>query len=375
MNYCSKSAYKALRFFYLSINFLLTSYFLSAETLLVVPNEEGGIAAIQKEEGRYLHNAKTYFLQFLWNAQHSIDLTMYQLDDEDIINALISAKKRGVNVRLITETSNTYKHDNNAGAEKNKLSAASELSKVGVETKGLPVYLLERAPKQAQVHYKLLMIDGKTAVLMSCNLDRSTLKETRDFGLIFEESHIVKILKKIFEADWQGTPLNENILDDESPLYIDALALPKIVLGPEANQREIFLTLCKNAKKSIRIYNQSFNDEKFVSSLCELLVKRKLKAELVMLEYPFSKEKNANFAYQKAFQKAGGKVYFNDELYIHAKTIIIDERYAYIGSCNIYEPSFLFNRELGWITENEQVIQKLIVLFERDKKHSHVMTF
>ena len=336
----------------------------------MIPNADGGDAAIRVIDERYQKNAKTYFINKIIHARKSIDLTMYQLDDDEIILALIGARTNGVVVRIITELKNAYSHEKNLEAQTKKAIAIEKLSRAGIELRGLPKYIFEKSPKQSQVHSKLLVVDEECAVIMSCNWDEPTLRKTRDFGVVFDEKEIIRMLRVIFDSDWSEIPLKQ----EDISLFnkIPATNIPQLIVGPDDNQREIFINLCKLAKKSIRIYNQSFNDEKFVQNLCKL-IKPELKVELLMLEYPFSSTKNANFVYQEMLKQSGGLVYFNDERYIHAKVIIVDDSYAYIGSCNIYEPSFLFNRELGWITTNKKIIEQLIVSFEKDKLFCHNM--
>jgi len=55
--------------------------------------------------------------------------------------------------------------------------------------------------------------------------------------------------------------------------------------------------------------------------------------------------------------------------YIHAKTFIIDDTFAYIGSNNFTSPSFDNERETALFTYNTDVINTLNALFEWDLSH------
>jgi cardiolipin synthase len=58
--------------------------------------------------------------------------------------------------------------------------------------------------------------------------------------------------------------------------------------------------------------------------------------------------------------------------YIHAKTFIIDDTFAYIGSNNFPSLSFNTERETTLFTYNPDVIITLNALFERDLSHATI---
>lgn len=296
--------------------------------------------------------ARDLFITIIDGAKNKIDLSMYQLKDQGMIDALMRASKRGVQIRLVTEK-NPYQHSLNQ--EKSILGGTDQLVKIGIPVKGLAPRFL-KINSNAQAHHKILIVDDIYAVIMTCNWDVSSLTKTRDFAVIIykdktpEEFHE---LGKIFDSDW-----NNKQADNRNT---------SLIIGPN-HQREDFIKLFSTAKQSIKIYQQSYNDEKIASTLEELCHKG-IKVKLLMTPFPFGGNEDKNLPFQKRLIKAGGEVHLA-KMYIHAKVVIIDDKIFYIGSCNFYPSSLEFNREIGIIIHNVDAVDRLSATFEKDWKDS-----
>lgn len=51
---------------------------------------------------------------------------------------------------------------------------------------------------------------------------------------------------------------------------------------------------------------------------------------------------------------------------MHAKSLLIDGKYLFIGSVNISKSSFDLNREVGVLLKNKDLIEKFQEVFEKD---------
>jgi len=76
--------------------FLLLYGFLSTKVLLALPEDwpKDKIIVLPDMGSKHIVSA-------IKSAKKSIDLTLYHLDDKEVINEFINAKKRNVNVRVI----------------------------------------------------------------------------------------------------------------------------------------------------------------------------------------------------------------------------------------------------------------------------------
>lgn len=333
----NKSLFKILVFCFVLLSLIATPTL--ANKLIVVPGD--------KIQGF----ARDSFTNIIDSAQNKIDLAMYQIKDQGMIEALLRATQRGVKLRIITEL-NPYKHSYNQ--DKNKHGGLKQLEKNGIPIKGLPHNILANNPN-AHAHYKFLIIDDRYAVVMSCNWDTPTLANTRDFALILsKEKNPIEFweINRIFNADWQNKKISST--------------RESLIVGPD-HQREKFIKLFSKAHKSIEIYQQSYNDEKIAQAL-ENRCRKGIKVKLLMMPFPFGGSKDKNLPFQIRLVKTKGEVRLVKTRYIHAKVVIIDGKIAYIGSCNFYPHSLNFNREIGVITKNQQAVQKLKDTFDQDWK-------
>jgi phosphatidylserine/phosphatidylglycerophosphate/cardiolipin synthase-like enzyme len=91
--------------------------------------------------------------------------------------------------------------------------------------------LLQRAgirvhrQKHLKLHAKLMLADGKRAILGSMNIDRSAFDLRRELGISFDDEPIIERLSHIFTHEWDQShryevpdPLEaEKPADDELP--------------------------------------------------------------------------------------------------------------------------------------------------------------
>ena len=117
------------------------------------------------------------------SAQESIYMEMYTLTDEDVIGSLISAKERGVDVKVILDNGQEYNKD-----------AYITLGGSGVS--------VEWSDPQFKItHSKLMIIDNETVVLGSPNFTHSGLNVYREVGLI--TNCTVEPYLDVFFQDWK----------------------------------------------------------------------------------------------------------------------------------------------------------------------------
>jgi cardiolipin synthase A/B len=315
--------------------------------------------------------ARDIFISMIDGAQKSVDLMMYQLKDQAVIESLMRAQSRGLKVRIITEN-NPYKHGLNT--EANVFGGIGQLRETGVPVQGLASrFWFSEDNHKGHAHSKILIIDGERIAIMSLNWDESSFRWCRDFALIINKNKNpteVADIVGIFNADW-----NNEEFDYKSKL---------LVVGPghgldRHSQRNEFINLFLSAKESIEIYIQSYNDEEIAQVLEKICHEGKVKVRLLKVQFPFGEKGDENAPFQNRLIKAGGEVRFsvpgpepidarseNTRFYIHAKVVIIDGKEAYIGSCNFYTPSLEYSREIGIVTQDVGVIKQLKGLFKRD---------
>jgi phosphatidylserine/phosphatidylglycerophosphate/cardiolipin synthase-like enzyme len=126
------------------------------------------------------NNAKPRLVDFIKSAKATLDVEAMYVSDDTVRAAIVDAKKRGVNVRVILETSS----DNN---EVKALFMAN-----GITVKGAASFYL---------HAKLLIADG-VAFVGSENFSITALTKNRELGAFVFEPGPAAVIQQQFDADW-----------------------------------------------------------------------------------------------------------------------------------------------------------------------------
>ncbi len=121
------------------------------------------------------------------SAEKSIELAMYTLTSRALSNALASAARRGVTVRVFLDGENAEEYYSKAGF----------LAKNGV--------IVKPEKGEGLMHNKFCIIDDKTVITGSYNWTVSADLKNDENVIIMESDKIAKIFKLQFEKYWQGT--------------------------------------------------------------------------------------------------------------------------------------------------------------------------
>lgn len=133
-------------------------------------------------------------------AEKSIELAMYMLTSRALSNALVSAAKRGVIVRVFLDGENAEEY----------------YSKAGFLTKNGVIVKMERG--EGLMHNKFCVIDDKVVITGSYNWTVSADLRNDENVIIMESDKIAKIFKVQFEKYWQGTYQDVSFYADKKNL-------------------------------------------------------------------------------------------------------------------------------------------------------------
>jgi len=262
---------------------------------------------------------------------------MYELEDTQIENALITAHNRGVIVRVLLNQGYLGKQ------LKANEKAFQYLNANGIMVHWTPSYF-------ALTHQKTLIIDQKQAIIMTFNFTPQYYATSRDFGIVDSDQNDIGAIEQIFDSDWKGKTIIPSRGDD-------------LVWSP-GSENEL-VALIKSAHSSIDIYNEEMADGPVVHAL-EDAARRGVS---VRIDMTYSKTWLGAF---DELVQAGVyiKTYKNSKhsLYIHAKMILVDGQVAFIGSENFSHTSLLDNRELGLFISKQSVLVQLESIFQKDWK-------
>ena len=278
---------------------------------------------------------KEPILNALDSAQHDVRMVYYSITDPDIIQKIKDTVARGVTVRFMLEN-NPY------GGSSTNIDVGLDLQKAGVQLKWAP-----RAFRY--LHEKAIVVDGKTAYIMTHNLTTSSFTANREYGVRLQAPHLVKEVADVFDADWNREPID--------------LKNAYLVWAPD-NSRERFAELFNNAKKSIWLEEQNSQDPQIVRLLSDA-ARRGVDVRLISTpRYPI--ENDYDEPGREQIRQAGGQVRYILDPYVHAKVFIIDGRLGFVGSQNFTTNSLDNNRELGVVFSDAEAVQQMMVQFIKD---------
>lgn len=289
------------------------------------PPSPTGITGIFIEPG----DGRTPILDELAAARRSIDVEIYIITDDVILQALAAAQARGVAVRVMLE-----EHPFGGGGGQQGIFDRLEAADIEVRWAN-PAFRFS--------HIKMMVIDDAVAIILNQNLTTSSFTGNREFGVVTTDPAAVKTAAAIFAADWDRGPE-----PDPGPL----------VVSP-TNARAELLALVNGATASLDLYAEVLRDPEMLGALMAAAQRGVTVRVLISPSSDFAAERAALAA-------AGVDMGVLSTLYVHAKAIVADDARAYLGSQNLSATSLDQNRELGIIVDDPVSLSRLTRTFEID---------
>lgn len=346
------------------------------------------------------------------SARETLDIEIYQMENPGVQLALLTAAKRGVQVRILIEptpvgtrcdifSNATTTHDDPIYIYADACTALKtfkiQLENLGGDFKPFNKALCgngsgsdEREAVEVTAgcfqHGKALISDGSVALLSTgnfnstnlCDSDANPKRCNRDFTVSIRTTVIVNNLQTIFDLDWIGVPYS-------IPNSLPRDALATLTVSPFSMAP--LTAFLQSAMKSVEIEEQYLNDPTVNSALIETAL-RGVDVKILVSSYcAFGKPSpsvieraNTN---NTAFESAGAKVMtFPSSIkingkpgYLHAKAIVVDGSRAWVGSVNGSTQSMTRNREYGIFINDPTVAKKLRASFLGDFTNSNAETW
>lgn len=329
-----------------------------------------------------LVNGETKFpdvLESLRHAKHHIHIEYYIYANDAIGNllaqVLIEKAKEGVEVRFI------YDDFGSSGIRKN---IARQLRDAGVEA--YPFYKINLIMFANRLNYrnhrKIIVIDGTVGYVGGINVSDNYINNEEEDKLYWRDTHLkiegtsVVNLQTTFLTDWnfcanQKIPYSNNYFPMENENRIFGNHLVQIVTsGPDSKYPKIKFTLIQailNAKHEICITSPYFIPDK--SFLDAINIAALSGIDVKMLLPTKSDSFIVNTTTQSYFEElmnAGVKIYTYNKGFVHAKTMICDQKIAIIGTANLDNRSFDLNFEINAIVYDEEMATELKDIYDKD---------
>lgn len=317
-------------------------------------------------------------------AKREILLEMYWVGPDAVgtkfREALVAKARSGVRVRVIYDavgslaiTPNFWEPLARAGGEIREYHPLSPLK---------PAFELARIEQRD--HRKILVVDGLRGFTGGLNLARPWLP-IEDGGDAWRDDMIEVVgyasqeLRTLFYKTWRRMGIRRLPQDPLRSLSLpdDVVPLSKRPTGrvyvlaslrrSRRNLRREYLARLNRARHSIEIANSYFIPDRSVRSALYRAVLRGVKVRvLVPMKSDVAVVQFALEAMYESLLRNGVDIYLHAGPMMHAKTAIIDDQFATIGSYNLDERSQTKNLEVNIAVEDDAFATYVRKWFDRD---------
>ena len=331
-------------------------------------------------------------------ATETLDLYIYNISAEYLIDLITAAMGRGVAVRIMYDPNDT---SGDEAAKLQALAVAGAQVRTSPSTAGRRVFTV--------CHQKFVVIDGTAVLIESSNWATSSIprlespgaykKANREWLVLVRSTKAAAWFEGLFQADW-------DIPDMPTP---DALAIPEGFEGPAVmvpaflakvpdkvfdlqtipaagsitilpaispqNYEATLLSLIEGATASVDVQQQYIVDKGGATGrLLDALAARKDEIDIRMMVSPAFRKVGAldNWEQSVAAVTARG---MQDRLralnlkfftHLHNKGVIIDRQTVVVSSTNWSDNSIERAREAGVVIESHEVAEYFAAVFDFD---------
>lgn len=326
-------------------------------------------------------------------ARESVNVEIYIMardsTTEGFFQALEDAVRRGVKVRVLMDHIGSRKYPNFRGF-------LAGMTKAGIEWHlMLPFQPLKGRMHRIDLrnHRKLLVVDGRVAIMGSQNLIEATYgsQKNEDLGRRWNDitveltGEIVSSLEAVFAVDWysetgevisvhayrqvsEGGGLEDHVLPSQHGRVPEVggaqNAVQLIPSGPgfrtDPNLRA-FTSLMYTAKDRLAIVSPYFVPDESLMAAVTTAAHRGVRVELYVSEEAdqFMVDRAQSSYYQELLD-AGVQIYlYPKPEVLHTKCFIVDDTCAVMGSSNMDMRSFGLNYEISLLAYGADIVTQL----------------
>ncbi|MEB3327888.1 MAG: phospholipase D-like domain-containing protein [Candidatus Sericytochromatia bacterium] len=266
-------------------------------------------------------NTDKALLRLIRTARRSVDGAFYDIEDPGVVAALAQARRRGVKVRLVTDTDNMV--------EKSDPTQPRQAI-VLLQSNGVPVVDDRRS---GIMHHKFMVVDGQTVWTGSTNLTPTSLYRHNNNALTIRNRRLAEAFEAEFERLFARREFGKSVRGETRPTEEIALGGGMTVqafFSPGGSGRDAVVRAVRSARSAIRFMTFSLTDVETGDALVER-ARAGVKVEGIFDRWlaagPYSlfdRFKTAKLEVRKD----------GNEALMHHKVIVIDSDTVITGSYN-----------------------------------------
>ncbi len=343
-----------------------------------------GNETLNRNEYKLLVNGEKKFpevLKTLEEARHFIHMEYYDWENDirgnQIKDVLLKKNREGVRIRIM--------YDDYA-SRKMKGNIVKELKSGGIEI--YPVIKVKLTQFANRVnhrdHRKVIIVDGLIGFVGGINIS-DRYDNSIDTGLFWRDTHIkimgatVLNMQRHFLVNWNICQPNKmpfsKVLFPETiiPLEEKEMELAQVVAGgpiyPLSNIMLTYFKIFTLATKKLYITNPYFIPNQ---SILDALKQAAVSGVDVRLIMPSKSDSAivgaASKFYYKELLQAGVKIFMYKKGFVHAKTVVADNKLSVVGTANMDIRSFDLNFEIMSVIYGVNFAKQMEELYINDLK-------
>ena len=315
-------------------------------------------------------------------ARHAIDLEFYEFSEGEVsaefLDALAERARAGVEVRMVVDA---------IGSFTTRTSYFDKLQAAGGQMYWYhPLRWDTWQFANNRSHRKLLVIDGHTAFVGGAGVADHWMCATRQGprwrDTVFHlEGEAVAGLISTFSENWleaSGKILSGHRQFD---FHAGQKGVPSLVVsstpsGGGTHARVLFQALIKSAQRSITITTPYFLPDRSARHALEEASRRGVEVRVLVagphIDHPAVRR--VSHQDSRRLLQAGAQIFEYQPAMLHAKIMVIDDRWCVFGSTNFDHRSFALNDEVNVACIDHELAATLIDQFEDDLKQSRLLT-
>jgi cardiolipin synthase len=162
-------------------------------------------------------NIDDMIIKYISQAQSSIDIEMLLIDHQEVVKALVDAKNRGVNVRVIVDEADLGKY--NKLIDKLPIEGMANFgAALTLIESGIPIKWFVPKVKDQVLHAKAILIDKTLFITGSANLTYHALSRNHEVSVAVNAPNVVQKFSSVFEEDWKNNSKNIQLKSSQKVL-------------------------------------------------------------------------------------------------------------------------------------------------------------
>jgi phosphatidylserine/phosphatidylglycerophosphate/cardiolipin synthase-like enzyme len=306
-----------------------------------LPPQEIAIETFFTQPGEPVQDPELALLAAINGAEDRVDVAIYSFNLWSVRDALLEAKARGLDVRMVVEG------DNLNDPEVQALVAA-----------GIPV-AGDRSP--GLMHHKFVVVDGDEVWTGSMNLSYGSVYQDHNNLVHLATTQAAQSFEREFDEMFAEGRFGPASLSDTPYPQVSVNAIPvEILFSPDDGVAARVLSQVRQAEETIEVMAYAFTSD----ALADLLIEKAQSGVEVRVVMEGGQASASGSEAERLAQADLGFRLESSPALMHHKVIIIDARTVLTGSYNFTRSAETRNDEAMLMIHDSAVAQSYLEEFE-----------